>query len=160
MGIKVKQLLCDYSNQISGSASWDEVSANCQTPSWMRLEKWRGRAAGKSGPSVSIVSFRGHPCAVVKKHQCLCPILSPNAPSGRSNPLLQIKAQCGQCVCLFWSLLNKKVIVTLISIILDFYIKVESYCHDHFRDHGQKISFGISLDGIFLWWEKHLPVLH
>lgn len=71
-------------------------------------EAKRKSRLGKRGPSVSIVTFRHHPCTVVKKHQCVfCPIFSPNLPSGQFNSLLQVKAQCSQCVYLFWSLLNK-----------------------------------------------------
>lgn len=48
-GIKVRQFLGDYSNQISGSVSWDKVSANCQMSGWMRLEERRGRADWERG---------------------------------------------------------------------------------------------------------------
>lgn len=130
MGIKVKQFLCDYSNQISGSASWDEVSANCQMSSWMRLEKRRGRADWERGVLLFLSSHFGTIHALLSRSiSVFCPIFSPNLPSGQFNSLLQVKAQCSQCVCLSWSLLNKKLIVTLISIILHFYIKIESNSH-------------------------------
>lgn len=130
MGIKMKQFLCDYSNQISGSASWDEVSANCQMSSWMRLKKRIGRAYWERGVLLFLSSHFGTIHALLSRSiSVFCPIFSPSLPSGQFNPFLQIKAQCSQCVYLFWSLLNKKLIVTLISIILDFYIKIESNSH-------------------------------
>lgn len=126
----MKQFLCDYSNQISGSASWDEVSANCQMSSWMRLEKRREEQTGKEGVLLFLSSHFGTIHALLSRSiSVFCPIFSPNLPSGQFNSLLQVKAQCSQCVYLFWSLLNKKLSVTLISIILHFYIKIESNSH-------------------------------
>lgn len=65
MGIKVRQLLCDYSNQVFGSASWGEVSANCQMSEEAGGEE---EQTGKEGllPSTSL----GFSISVTK-HQCL-----------------------------------------------------------------------------------------